>query len=87
MVEPGVNGAWIYKFRKPQLSDVPHPLQEWMLDQVKYLFTFDRDKPVYGIVYDFILVQGMSLMVIGTISCQEFVKRFRKCIRLWHCVL
>ena len=52
-----VDRARIYELSKAELANVPHALQKRVLDQVKYLFTLDRDKPVYGIVYDFIFVQ------------------------------
>ena len=57
MVKSRMDSTRIDQFRKSQLAYVAHALQVGMLDQIKDCRAFDRDKPVDGIVYDFVFVQ------------------------------
>ena len=60
MVKPGVDGSRVDQLSEAKLSDVSHSLKKWMLDQIENQFTFDRDKPVYRVVNDLILVHRVS---------------------------
>jgi len=63
MMKTGVNGSRVDQVSQPKLPYVPHSLKERMFHKIKNGITFDRNKPIYGVVDDFILVQdAISLM-------------------------
>jgi hypothetical protein len=58
VLKPGVLCPRVHKLSQAQLFNVSEPLKVRMRDNVKKQVTFDGDKPVNGIVDDFLFVYG-----------------------------
>lgn len=58
MMEAGMQRTRIYKVGKAELFNVAKPLKIRMLNNVKHQVIGDGDKPINGVINDFLFVQN-----------------------------